>query len=239
MVKNNLVAVGAGCYLLPPHCMKYVRFGGPTFGVSLHVSVVTPRHRELDRCVAVHDNLHLDYVTSVSASGNGGVIVTGCRDSTIRIWKASKNVHSRHIHLKATLVGHSSPITAVHVVSTYGLIVSGDAQGRVILWDLKRLCFLRCLLQGKNEEVGNLGRMNGVTAVSGNCNNGNVCVLVNGEMFMSGKTSLCKVLRLDSLSNNDLAEIMRIREDSRLEGVGGGVFGRGGAGGGGGHREEF
>ncbi|GMH79688.1 hypothetical protein TrST_g7911 [Triparma strigata] len=184
MVKNNVVSVGAGCYLLPPHYMKYVRFGGPTFGLSLHVSVVTPRHRELDRCVAVHDNLHLDYVTCVGATSNGGIIVTGCRDSTIRVWKASKNVHSRHIHLKATLVGHSSPITAVHVISTYGLIVSGDAQGRVILWDLKRLCFLRCLLPGSDEEVGNLGRMNGVTAVSGNCNTGNICVLVNGEMFM-------------------------------------------------------
>lgn len=144
---------------------------------------MTPRHRELDKTIAIHDNLHLDVVTCVSATSNGGFIVTGCKDSTVRVWRASKNIHSRHIHLQETLVGHESPITAIFVLSTYGLVVSGDAQGRVVVWDLKRLCFLRCLLRGN--EGGDLGlRMNGVTALAGNENTGNILVLVNGEIIM-------------------------------------------------------
>ena len=80
-------------------------------------------------------------------------------------------------------MGHESPITAICVISTYGVVVSGDAQGRVVLWDLKRLCFLRCLLRGN--EGGDLGlRMNGVTSIAGNENTGNILVLVNGEVII-------------------------------------------------------
>ena len=192
MVKDKLAAVGSNCILLPPQCMKYIRFGGNCFGLSVHVSVTTPRHREVDKCVAIHDNLHLARITAVSATGSGGYIVTGCQDSSIRVWKASKNVHSRHISLKATLVGHDDEVSSIDIASSYGIIVSGGKDGRVCVWDLKRLCFIRYLVKGRKRGEEDHHRIGGgVKAVSVNVNNGNILCLVDGELLLfdiNGKT---------------------------------------------------
>ena len=177
VVKDKLVAVGADCLLLPPNFMKFARFGGAAMGISVHVSVQTPRHRELDKCVASHDGLHSDVITSMGVGVGGRTIVTGCRDSTVRVWRASKASHSRHIKLISTLVGHLGAVSCVAVGEGFNIIVTGCEGGRVVVWDLKRLCYIRCLLEGAN-------RGGGVRGVSVNKNCGSILVLCDGELVL-------------------------------------------------------
>ena len=171
MVRDRLVSVGQMCCLVPPQFTKFIKFGGPTFGLSVHVGITSPRHREIEKCVSIHDNLHVDIITCVSATAAGGYVVTGCKDSSVRVWKMAKDAQSRHMQLQATLVGHDDEIACIDIASSYGIIVTGGKDGRVIVWDLKRLCYLRCLVKGRggreDDRVGLAGCM-GARSVSVN-----------------------------------------------------------------------
>jgi hypothetical protein len=47
--------------------------------------------------------------------------------------------------LVGTLHGHEAPVTALRMSSEWSLIVSGDSEGTVIVWDLNRLAYVRTL----------------------------------------------------------------------------------------------
>ena len=49
------------------------------------------------------------------------------------------------VALVATLHGHEAPVTALRTSSEWSVIVSGDADGCVIVWDLNRLAYVRTL----------------------------------------------------------------------------------------------
>jgi len=165
IVKDRVCAVGFGSVFLGG--VKYMKPNAS--GVSIHVSVATPRHREVDKVVSLHDGLHLENISSLCVGGNW--IITGCVDSTVRVWKANKNVHSRHLSLKATLNGHQGEVNLCCVCVSFNLIVTGGRDGRVIVWDLKRLGFLRCIVDGGE-----------VKSVCINQQTGSISVLVDGEI---------------------------------------------------------
>lgn len=88
------------------------------------------------------------------------------------------------VELRATLCGHEgSQVRCIDISTESGTIVTGCDHGRVILWDLRTLTFVR-QLRFKSEDKKNdaLWSGNAVVSVSINHGNGNVVALVGLEL---------------------------------------------------------
>jgi eukaryotic-like serine/threonine-protein kinase len=78
---------------------------------------------------------HTSHVTSVALSGDGKLVASGSWDKTVKLWEAATG------QLKATLRGHSGPVTTVAFSGADNLLVSGSAvegnpdSGEIRLWD--------------------------------------------------------------------------------------------------------
>jgi WD40 repeat protein len=132
--------------------------------------------------LSVHDGMHRSPISAAASSLNGQWLVTGCIDSTVRVWKYD----NQNILLKATLCGHEgSRITCIDVSTVFGMIVTGSANGDVLLWDLRTLTFMRRLRHAFKEEAANVvGSIsyNPTVSVSINHKNGYVVTLVGSHL---------------------------------------------------------
>jgi hypothetical protein len=174
LIKGQIIGVGRNC-ALNLATKTYYRCGSPNYGLSVHVATLTARNRELNKLLTVHDGLHRAEISAVKPSLNGQWLVTGSVDSTVRLWKYS----SPTVKLCATFCGHAGwKITCIDISTVFGVIATGCAQGRVILWDLRTLTFVRCLSHNfcENSNAGN--QILGATSVSINHQNGNIVTLV-------------------------------------------------------------
>lgn len=166
-VKGQVIGVGKMCALIVPS-KKYYRFGGLNNGLSVHAAAITSRYRETNKLITMHDDMHRAPISAAKASLNGSWLVTGSTDSTLRVWAYD----GLSLSLRATLCGHDgSHIKCIDVSTESGVIVSGCGQGRVLLWDLRTLTFVRPLRHPKLEG-------NTVISVSINHKNGNIVTLV-------------------------------------------------------------
>jgi hypothetical protein len=141
LARGQLIGVGKTCALNIP-AKQYFRFGGANNGVTVHVAMPSMKSLEMNRVVTIHDDMHRAPITTLKSSRNGHWLLTGSMDATIRVWKHEK----KRLQLKATLCGHDGgKITCLDVSTTFGIIVTGGTDGRVLTWDLRTLSFLRCL----------------------------------------------------------------------------------------------
>lgn len=179
LVKGQLIGVGRMCVLHIPN-KTYLRFGLPNNGLSVHVASMTARNRELNKMLSVHDGLHRAEVTVAKLSLDGRWIVTGSIDSTVRVWK----YESPTVKLRATLCGHGGwKITCLDISTVFGTIVTACAQGRVLVWDLGTLTFIRRLEHKfKDGKDTSAGHVQAASSVSINHTNGNIVTLVGSHL---------------------------------------------------------
>jgi len=169
LFKSQSIGLGRMCSSVPK-TKKYVRFGGLNNGVSFHS---TARNRDVNNLVSIHDGLHRAPISIAKASNRGDWLITGCVDSTLRVWR----VRNEELVYKSTLCGHDGfCVRALDVSSEFSTIASGCDQGRVLLWNLRTLCFVRELPQASEGEP--------VLSVSINNANGNVLTLVGGVLSL-------------------------------------------------------
>ena len=76
---------------------------------------------------------HLGRVTSVSFSPDGKRIVSGCFDSTLKVWDAETGQEL------LTLKGHSDWVRSVSFSPDGKRIVSGSDDNTLKVWDARRL----------------------------------------------------------------------------------------------------
>jgi hypothetical protein len=179
LMKGQIIGVGRMCVLNIP-AKAYYRYGSPNNGLSVHVASPTNRNRELDKMLSIHDGLHRAEISVAKASLNGQWLVTGCIDSTVRVWKYDPPT----VLLRATLCGHDgSKITCIDISTAFGTIVTACAQGRVLLWDLRTLTFVRRLNhEFKDENETPAGLVRAASSVSINHKNGNIVTLVGPHL---------------------------------------------------------
>lgn len=182
LVKGQIVGVGRMCSLNIA-AKTFYRFGGPNKGICVHAASPTTRHREINKLLTVHDDLHSAEISVAKASLNGQWLVTGSIDSTVRLWKFENPT----MKLCASLVGHGGwKITCLDISTVFGTIVTGCAQGRVILWDLRTLTFVRRLRHVFKEESDSddlpRPKVLAATSVSINQKNGNIVTLVGTHL---------------------------------------------------------
>ena len=173
LIKGQLVGVGKDCVLVP-NSKKYFRFGGFNNGISSHVSVTSTRNWELNKVLSIHDDMHRAPITAMKSSRDSNWLVTGCMDSTVRVWKCKHTDNTLKLH--ATLCGHNGKkITCVDISTTFGTIVTGDKDGTVLLWDLRTFGFLRKL---GDHSISNHSAKESVISVGMNDKTGDILVLV-------------------------------------------------------------
>ena len=188
--KGQLIGVGKTCSLNIP-AKKFYRFGGSNNGISVHVVSPSIKTLELNRVDVIHDNMHRAPISAIKSSRNGQWVVTGCIDSTVRVWKHDK----KRLELKSTLCGHGGgQITCIDISTVFGTIVTGGADGCVLVWDLRTLSFLRKL------ECENMDTTKPVTSVSLNDKTGEIVTLkgskitifdINGNIVARMKENDC------------------------------------------------
>jgi WD40 repeat protein len=79
-------------------------------------------------CMSVLEG-HTSYCTSVAFSPDGGRLVSGTRDSTVRIWNVQTGA------LLQVMMGHHFHVNCVAYSPDGILIASGSSDRTVILWD--------------------------------------------------------------------------------------------------------
>lgn len=184
-VRGQFIGVGKTCVFINPS-KRYVRFGGPNNGVSIHVGVTSAKHREVNQVITIHDSMHRLPITVARPSLNGEWLVTGCEDSTVRVWR----YNGKRTQLSASLCGHKGgKITCIDVSTTYGCIVTGGEDGHVLLWDLRRLTFVRELKNTSRNNRRNHGssdtdKVDAVISVSINHKNGNILTLIKQTLCL-------------------------------------------------------
>ena len=171
LFKGQPIGVGRLCTLLVKP-RKYCRFGGSNNGLSIHTAAVSTRYREVNKLVSIHDGLHRAPISSAKASVNGDWIVTGCVDSTIRVWKYEGN----RLKLCASFCGCGGfQVTCLDISSEFSVIVSGSDRGTVLVWDVRSLTFIRHL---PHEHDGP------VLSISVNSTTGNILTLVGPHLSL-------------------------------------------------------
>jgi len=182
LVKGQIIGVGRMCSLNIA-AKTFYRFGGPNNGISIHTASPTNRHREVNKLLTVHDGLHSNEISVAKASLNGQWLVTGSIDSTVRLWKFENPT----MKLCASLIGHGGwNITCLDISTVYGMIATGCARGRVILWDLRTLTFVRRLRhvfkEDNSSDDAQDSQVLSCTSVSINQKNGNIVTLVGTHL---------------------------------------------------------
>ena len=196
LVKGQILGVGKTCCLFVSF-KKYLRFGGSNNGVSIHVT----RQREVNRVLTIHDGMHSSPITAAKLSKDGQWLVTGCMDSTVRVWKYNGSI----LCLKTTFCGHDKgKITCIDVSTEFGTIVTGGADGNALLWDLRTLTFLRKLRNAYFTVQESLSKA--VTSISINHKNGNIFAVIEStlNLFDVNGNSVGRQILNDTFSNLDM-----------------------------------
>lgn len=98
------------------------------------------------------EHLHIGQL-SCALFADSQTLITAGTDCTISIWTFTASAKSVDLQPKATLFGHRSTVTTLAVSRSYSTILSASANGRIMLWDLNRQCFLRELPRNGPVEV--------------------------------------------------------------------------------------
>ncbi|OLL25615.1 Beige 1 [Neolecta irregularis DAH-3] len=161
---EKLIAVPSNRLLLGPGYDKFIEWS-PLDGTLKWFSA------ESKRILAVSESLDRQAITSCVIM-DSNLIVTGSIDCTISVWQIH-NFDEHELHHKATLYGHDTPIFAIGVSKSLGIVVSGAEDGIAIIWDLNRLLYVRHLDVKEKVQV-----------IAINDSNGTIAVCTSQELFL-------------------------------------------------------
>ncbi|EPS37931.1 hypothetical protein H072_8465 [Dactylellina haptotyla CBS 200.50] len=117
------------------------------------------------KMIALFEHLHQDQIASVLVVDES-VFVTGGCDCTVAIWKM-ENMKTFDIHPTACLQGHAAAITHLAVSRSFNLLVTGDSDGVIFVWDLSRRTYIRKLPAHPGVQCITLNDVTGDILISG------------------------------------------------------------------------
>ena len=120
------------------------------------------------------------------ASYGGEVLVTGGSDSVVKLftrWSPSQKVGTSYRHT-TDLCGHLAPITAVALSRDQSVVVSGDASGLTIIWDLNKHTYIRSLSLPESCDPVTHIAIHDITGYIATCTRRGICIwTINGELM--------------------------------------------------------
>lgn len=97
--------------------------------------------------LGLHEHLHISPI-STALIVDPRTLVTAGADCVVSIWSLEQKFKATDIQLRSSLFGHRHPITSLAASKSLSTLISADAAGRVLMWDLTRAEFIRELCPG-------------------------------------------------------------------------------------------
>jgi beige protein homolog 1 len=134
---------------IPPTFDKFVEFG---------YADATMRFFSADskKQIALYEHFHLGQI-SCTTFVDSRTMVTAGADAVVTVWTVTYPGKSGvEPNQRFSLFGHRHPVVALAASKALSALVSADAGGRVLVWDLTRGEFVRELLAGRGDEIREL-----------------------------------------------------------------------------------
>jgi hypothetical protein len=139
---------------LPPQYDKYLEWGFADHSVRFFFS-------DSKKLAGLFENLHQGQL-SCALFASSQILITAGEDCVLSahtiITSPSKPVDMQP---RASLFGHSTPVTTLAVSKSFSTLLSASGDGTVILWDLNRLEFVRKLAHGRPIECARINDISG------------------------------------------------------------------------------
>lgn len=146
-LSRDKICVGpVGCMWIRPKCSHYIMYGCYSTGVLVR-SALANVATESDKDVSFHENLHSAPIVCMCGSEDGGLLVTGSGDMSVRVWSFRTYMDTKKLEHTWTLAGHSDTVTCVDYCAELSLIVSGSKDRSCLVWDSRQGRLVRCLGQ--------------------------------------------------------------------------------------------
>ncbi|WEW56011.1 beige protein-like 1 [Emydomyces testavorans] len=150
-VKHDRLLCSAAFRLnIPPNYDKYMEWGFSDNSIRFFAT-------DSRKPVGHFEHLHIGRL-SCALFADSQTLVTSGVDCTISVWSYTATAKSVDLHPKATLFGHRTPVTTLAVSRSFSVILSASTDGKLMLWDLNRLEFVRELPAGEPVEVSFIRR---------------------------------------------------------------------------------
>ncbi|KAJ1421572.1 BEACH domain-containing protein [Ochromonadaceae sp. CCMP2298] len=145
---DRLVAVPSGSALVPPLFRRAVRIGpyaGAVSMHSIHPALAGARALDSEKELSVHEELHVKPITCLAMAKNGAYFATGGEDTSVRVWRVSRQNSQRRLLHVCTLAGHTAAVMCLDISTELSVVVSGGADSIVCVWDYRMKRMLRIL----------------------------------------------------------------------------------------------
>jgi len=168
-----LVVCGERMLCLPgmQECFTWGHQDGTMRFVALQRGGSSMKKAEPEKLVACYESMHQGFVTVAASSEDGSIFVTGTSLGDMSVWRPELRTTApaagstamgavtagiqvvrgtekvvRSLQLRTRLCAHTGAVTCLTVSNTHAVMLSGSVDGTVILWDMRRLRFMRQLI---------------------------------------------------------------------------------------------
>ncbi|EGC47156.1 conserved hypothetical protein [Histoplasma capsulatum var. duboisii H88] len=153
--QDRLLCSAAFRLNIPPNYDKYIEWGFSDGSVRFYTA-------DTRKLIGHFEHLHIGQLSGALFADSQTLITSGT-DCTVSVWSFTSKSKSADLHPKATLFGHRSLVTTLAVSRSFSTILSASKDGKIMLWDLNRLEFVRSLPNGGpvdcariNDATGNI-----------------------------------------------------------------------------------
>ncbi|PGH04916.1 hypothetical protein GX51_03212 [Blastomyces parvus] len=135
--QDRLLCSAAFRLNIPPNYDKYIEWGFSDGSVRFYAA-------DSRKLIGHFEHLHIGQLSGALFADSQTLITSGT-DCTVSVWSFTSTSKSADLHPKATLFGHRSLVTTLAVSRSFSTVLSASKDGKIMLWDLNRLEFVRSL----------------------------------------------------------------------------------------------
>ncbi|EEH21741.2 hypothetical protein PABG_03957 [Paracoccidioides brasiliensis Pb03] len=153
--QDRLLCSAAFRLNIPPNYDKYIEWGFADGSVRFYAA-------DTGKLIGHFEHLHIGQLSGALFADSQTLITSGT-DCTVSVWSFTSTSKTADLHPKATLFGHRSLVTTLAVSRSFSTVLSASKDGKIMLWDLNRLEFVRSLPDGEpvdcariNDATGNI-----------------------------------------------------------------------------------
>ncbi|KAI9803261.1 MAG: hypothetical protein M1825_002052 [Sarcosagium campestre] len=152
--QDKLLCSAAFRLNIPPSYDKYMEWGFADNSIRIYLS-------ESRKLVGLFEHMHQGQLSSALFADSRTLITAGV-DCVVSVWTVTAPTsRSVDLQLKASLFGHDAPVTTLAISRSFSAFLTADSDGRVLLWDLNRLDFVRELAPGPSVECARINDITG------------------------------------------------------------------------------
>ncbi|PGH19683.1 hypothetical protein AJ80_03838 [Polytolypa hystricis UAMH7299] len=134
---DRLLCAAAFRLNIPPSYDKYMEWGFSDGSVRFYAA-------DTRKLVGHFEHLHVGQL-SCAIFADSQTLITSGTDCTTSVWSFTSTSKAVDLHPKATLFGHKTAVTVLAISRSFSTILSVSKDGKIMLWDLNRLEFVRTL----------------------------------------------------------------------------------------------